>query len=39
MREEDLKWNEMEWALTGMSRLETLVLGMWYDVSLMCHYT
>ena len=38
MREEELKWNEMEQALAGMSRLETLVLGMWNTVSLRCHY-
>ena len=38
MREEELKLNEMEQALAGMSRLETLVLGMPEDVSLRCHY-
>ena len=38
VREQDLKLNEMERALTGMSRLETLVLGMSL-VSLRCHYT
>ena len=34
VREEDLKWNEMEWALTGMSGLEKVVLGMNGCVSL-----
>ena len=40
MRKEELKLNEMEQALTGhgMSRLETLVLGMDNEVSLRCHY-
>ena len=38
VREEELKLNEMEQALTGMSRLETLVLGMGHGVSLRCHY-
>ena len=36
VREEDLKLNEMEQALAGMSRLEKVVLGMWHDVSLRC---
>ena len=39
MREEELKLNEMEQALAGMNRLETLKLRMWHDVSLLCHYT
>ena len=39
IRKEELKLNEMERALTGMSRLETLVLGMDNEVSLRCHYT
>ena len=39
MREEELKLNEMEQALAGMSGLETLVLGMYNDVSLSCHFT
>ena len=34
LREEKVKLDEMEQALTVMSRLETLVLGMNYDVSL-----
>ena len=34
VREEDLKLDEMEQALSGMSRLETLVLGMSPHVSL-----
>ena len=34
LREEELKWDEMEEALTAMNRLEKLVLGMTYDVSL-----
>ena len=38
MREE-LKLNEMEQALAGMNRLETLELGISRDVSLRCHYT
>ena len=33
-REEELKWDEMEQALAVMNRLEKLVLGMTYDVSL-----
>ena len=37
--EEDLKLNEMEQALAGMSGLEALVLGMCYHVSLRCHNT
>ena len=37
--EEELKLNEMEQALAGMSGLETVVLGMFDDVSLRCHYT
>ena len=39
VREEELKWNEMEWALAGMSGLEKMVLGTDEDVSLRCHYT
>ena len=39
MREEELKLNKMERALAGMSGLEKIVLGMWSDVSLRCHYT
>ena len=39
VREHELKLNELEQALAGMSGLETLVLGMWSDVSLRCHYT
>ena len=39
VREEELKLNEMEQALAGMSRLETLELGMSSHVSLRCHYT
>ena len=39
VQEEELKLNEMEQALAGMSGLETLVLGMSYCVSLRCHYT
>ena len=31
--EEDLKWNEMEQALAGMSGPEKVVLGMSYRVS------
>ena len=37
--EEDLKLNEMEQALAGMSGLEKIVLGMNQFVSLRCHYT
>ena len=37
-REEELKLNEMEQALAGMSGLEKVVLEM-SDVSLRCHYT
>ena len=37
--EEELKLNEMEQALAGMSGLEKVVLGMYTDVSLRCHYT
>ena len=32
--EEDLKLNEMEQALAGMSSLEKVVLGMYINVSL-----
>ena len=39
VREEELKLNEMEQALAGMSGPEKVVLGMWKTVSLMCHYT
>ena len=39
VREEDLKLNEMERALAGMSGLEKMVLGMTPHVSLRCHYT
>ena len=39
VREEELKMNEMEQALAGMSGPEKVVLGMWSDVSLKCHYT
>ena len=39
VREEELKLNEMEQALAGMSGPEKVVLGMNYDVSLRCHYT
>ena len=39
VREEELKLNEMEQALTGMSGLETLELEMSPLVSLRCHYT
>ena len=39
VREDELKLNEMEQTLAGMSRLEKLVLGMSRDVSLRCHYT
>ena len=39
VREEELKLNEVEQALAGMSRLETLVLEMSRHVSLWCHYT
>ena len=34
VRDEELKLNEMEQTLTGMSRLEKLVLGMWPNVCL-----
>ena len=37
--EEDLKLNEMEQALAGMSGLEKIVLGMNQFVSLRCQYT
>ena len=37
--EEELKLNEMEKALAGMSGPEKVVLEMSYDVSLRCHYT
>ena len=39
VREEELKLNEMEQVLAGMSRLEKMVLGMSSHVSLRCHYT
>ena len=39
VREEELKLNEMEQALAGMSRLEKVVLGVDYEVSLRCYYT
>ena len=38
-RERDLKLDEMEQTLTGMHRLEKLVLGMKTIVSLRWHYT
>ena len=37
--EEDLKLNEMEQALAGMSGLEKIELGMSAHVRLMHHYT
>ena len=39
VREEELKLNEMEQALAGMSGPEKVVLGMSPSVSLRCHYT
>ena len=39
VREEDLKLNEMEWALAEMCQLEKMVLGLSHRVSLRCHYT
>ena len=39
VREEELKLNETEQALAGMSGPEKVVLGIWSDVSLRCHYT
>ena len=39
VREEELKLDEMEQTLAGMSRLEMLVLGMSDNVSLRYHYT
>ena len=39
VREEDLKLNNIEQALAGMSGLEKIVLGISRDVSLRCHYT
>ena len=39
VRKEELKLNEIRQALAGMSGLETVVLGMWSDVRLRCHYT
>ena len=35
VREEKVKWEEMEQAPAGMSRLEKLVLKMWPNVSMM----
>ena len=39
VREVELKLNEIQQVLTGMSSLETLLLGMSQFVSLRCHYT
>ena len=39
VREEEVKLNEIEQALAGMSNVETLVLEMSHHVSLRCHFT
>ena len=39
VREEELKLNEMEQALAGMSRLEKMVLSVNHRVSFRQHYT
>ena len=39
VREEELKWDEMEQALAGMSGPEKVVLRMSINVTLRCHYT
>ena len=39
VREEELKLNEMEQTLAGMSKLEKLVLGMGISVSCRWRYT
>ena len=39
VRGEEMNLNEMEQTLAGMSRLESLVLEMWPNVSLRRHYT